>query len=292
MAKAEKAIVGLDIGTTKVCAIVGEINEDEIEITGFGSHPASGMRKGVIVNIENTVRAITRAVEEAELTAGSPIKSVFVGVAGNHIFGVNSHGVVAVKERVEIKEDDLRRCFDAARAMAIPQDRAVIHIMPQEYAVDDQRGIMEPMGMSGVRLEAKVHIVTGAASSLQNIYKCVERAGLGVQEVVLEQLASSEAVLDDDEKELGVALIDIGGGTSDLAIFTNGSLKHSYVLGLGGDHLTNDIAIGLRTPPVEAEKIKKRFGCAMSAMVCEDETIEVPSVGDRRARSLSRQTLC
>lgn len=290
MGKKENLIVGLDIGTTKICCIVGELTAEGIDIIGIGSHPSRGLRKGVVVNIESTVSSIKKAVEEAELMAGCGISSVYAGIAGGHIKGLNSHGVIAVKDS-EVREADVKRVIDAARAVAIPMDREVLHILPQEFIIDDQDGIKQPIGMSGVRLEAKVHIVTGAATSAQNIVKCANQAGLDVNDIVLEQLASAEAVLSFDEKELGVAIVDIGGGTSDIAIFVEGSIRHTAVLSIGGDHLTNDIAIGLRTPTEEAEKIKKKYGCSMSSMVGKDDTVSVPSMGGREPRTLSRQLL-
>lgn len=289
-AKRDNLIVGLDIGTTKICAIVGNVTEEGLDIVGIGTSPSRGLRKGVVINIESTVASIKKAVEEAELMAGCEIKSVYAGIAGGHIKGFNSQGVIAIKNR-EVSSDDVRRVIDAAKAIAIPMDREVIHILPQEFIIDDQDGIREPLGMSGVRLEAKVHIVTGAVASAQNIIKSCNRAGLDVADIVLEQLASSEAVLSADEKELGVALVDIGGGTTDIAIFVDGAIKHTAVLSLGGNHLTNDIAVGLRTPMAEAEKIKQKYGCCMSAIVGKEETIEVPSVGGRKPRVLSRQLL-
>ncbi|AMV73106.1 cell division protein FtsA [Desulfuromonas carbonis] len=288
--RGENLIVGLDIGTTKICAIVGNMTDEGLDIVGIGTSPSKGLRKGVVINIESTVEAIQKALREAELMAGCEIKSVFAGIAGGHIRGFNSQGVIAIKNR-EVNKDDVRRVIDAAKAIAIPMDREVIHILPQEFIIDDQDGIKEPLGMSGVRLEAKVHIVTGAVASAQNIIKSCQRAGVGVADIVLEQLASSEAVLSPDEKELGVALIDIGGGTTDIAIFVDGAIKHTAVLSLGGNHLTNDIAVGLRTPMAEAEKIKQQYGCSLTSMVGKDETIEVPSVGGREARILSRQLL-
>ncbi len=288
--KRENLIVGLDIGTTKICAIVGNVTEDGVDIVGIGTSPSRGLRKGVVINIETTVASIKKAVEEAELMAGCEIKSVYVGIAGGHIKGFNSQGVIAIKNR-EVSSDDVRRVIDAAKAIAIPMDREVIHILPQEFIIDDQDGIREPLGMSGVRLEAKVHIVTGAVASAQNIIKSCNRAGLDVADIVLEQLASSEAVISPEEKEIGVALIDIGGGTTDIAIFVDGAIKHTSVLSLGGNHLTNDIAVGLRTPMAEAEKIKQKYGCCFSSLVGKDETIEVPSVGGRKPRVLSRQLL-
>ncbi len=283
-------IVGLDIGTTKICAVVGEVGEDGIKIVGIGSHPSIGLRKGVVVNIESTVNSIQRAIEEAELMAGCEIKSVYAGIAGSHIKGFNSHGVIAIKGR-EVAQGDINRVIDAARAVAIPLDREVIHILPQEYIVDAQDGILDPLGMTGVRLEAKVHIVTGAVTSAHNIVKCCNRAGLDVCDIVLESLASAEAILSDEEKDLGVALLDFGGGTTDLAIFTGGSIRHTAILGLGGNNLTNDIAVGLRTPMAEAEKIKIRHGCCLNSMIQKDQTIEVPSVGGRKPRIVSRHIL-
>ncbi len=288
--KRENLVVGLDIGTTKICAIVGAITEEGLDVVGIGTSPSRGMRKGVVINIESTVTAIRKALQEAELMAGCEIKSVFAGIAGGHIKGINSQGVIAIKNR-EVTNEDVRRVIDAAKALAIPMDREVIHILPQEFIIDDQDGIKEPLGMSGVRLEARVHIVTGAVASAQNIIKSCNKAGVDVGDIVLEQLASSEAVLTPDEKDLGVALVDIGGGTTDIAIFVDGAIKHTSVLSLGGNHLTNDIAVGLRTPSAEAEKIKQISGCCLSSMVGKDETIEVPSVGGREPRILSRQLL-
>jgi cell division protein FtsA len=288
--KRENLIVGLDIGTTKICAIVGAMTAEGLDIVGIGTSPSRGLRKGVVINIESTVNAIRKAIQEAELMAGCEIKSVFAGIAGGHIKGINSQGVIAIKNR-EVTNEDVRRVIDAAKALAIPMDREVIHILPQEFIIDDQDGIKEPLGMSGVRLEARVHIVTGAVASAQNIIKSCNKAGVDVGDIVLEQLASSEAVLTPDEKDLGVALVDIGGGTTDIAIFVDGAIKHTSVLSLGGNHLTNDIAVGLRTPTAEAEKIKQISGCCLSSMVGKDETIEVPSVGGREPRILSRQLL-
>jgi cell division protein FtsA len=289
-ARKDNLIVGLDIGTTKICAIVGNVTEDAIDIVGIGTSPSRGLRKGVVINIESTVASIRKAVEEAELMAGCEIKSVYAGIAGGHIRGFNSQGIIAIKNR-EVSPEDVKRVIEAAKAIAIPMDREVIHILPQEFIIDDQDGIREPLGMSGVRLEAKVHIVTGAVASAQNIIKSCNRAGLDVADIVLEQLASSEAVLSPDEKELGVALVDVGGGTTDIAIFVDGAIKHTSVLSLGGNHMTNDIAVGLRTPMAEAEKIKQKYGCCLASMIGKDETIEVPSVGGRKPRILSRQLL-
>ncbi len=290
MGKKDPLVVGLDIGTTKICTVVGEMGDGLCDIIGLGTHPSKGLRKGVVVNIESTVQSIKKAVEEAELMAGCHITSVYAGIAGGHIKGINSHGVIAVKNR-EIGPSDIKRVIDAASAVAIPMDREVIHIIPQEFIVDDQDGIKDPVGMSGVRLEGRVHIVTGAITSAQNIIKCANRAGLDVDDIVLEQLGSSEAVLTPEEKDLGVAIIDIGGGTTDLVIFSNGSIKHTAVISLAGNHVTSDISMGLRTPLEEAEKIKIRYGCALTSLVRKDETVEVPSVGGRSPRVLSRQTL-
>jgi cell division protein FtsA len=283
-------IVGLDIGTTKICAVVGEHTEDGLEIIGIGTHPSVGLRKGVVVNIDKTVNSIERAVEEAELMAGCEITSAYVGIAGSHIKGFNSHGVIAIKGE-EVTEEDLERVIDAARAVAIPLDREVIHILPQEYIVDDQPGIMDPVGMTGVRLEAKVHIVTGAVTAAQNLIKCANRAGLDVDDIVLQPLASAEAVLTDEEKDLGVALIDFGGGTTDLAILSEGAIKHTAVLGLGGSNLTYDISVGLRTPMAQADKLKIRHGTCLTSMADPKEMIEVPSVGGRKPRLLSKHIL-
>jgi cell division protein FtsA len=288
--KREAVVVGLDIGTTKICAVVGQINEGQVDIIGLGTYPSKGLRKGVVVNIDSTVLSIKKAIEEAELMAGCQITSVYAGIAGGHIKGINSHGVIAVKNR-EITSNDVKRVIDAASAVAIPMDREVIHIIPQEFIVDEQDGIRDPVGISGIRLEGRVHIVTGAITSAQNIIKCANRAGLDVNDIVLEQLGSSEAVLMPEEKELGVAIIDLGGGTTDLVIFSNGAIKHTAVVALAGNHITNDISMGLRTPLEEAEKIKKRYGCALTSLVQKDEMIEVPSVGGRNPRVLSRQTL-
>jgi cell division protein FtsA len=290
MAKKEDLLVGLDIGTTKICAVVGEPTREGIDIVGIGTHPSVGLRKGVVVDIESTVNSIKRAVEEAELMAGCEINSIYAGIAGGHIQGFNSQGVIAIKSR-EVTQQDIDRVIDAAKAVAIPFDREVIHIIPQEFIIDDQTGIHNPLGMSGVRLEARVHIVTGAVTSAQNIVKCCNRAGLDVCDIVLESLASAEAVLTPQERKLGVALVDFGGGTCDLAIFADSSIRHTSVLSLGGNNLTQDIAVGLRTPIEEAEKIKQRFGCAVTSMIQKDETIQVPSVGGGKPRVLSRKIL-
>jgi cell division protein FtsA len=284
-------IVGLDIGTSKVVAIVGELNaEGEVEIIGIGSHPSRGLKKGVVVNIESTVQSIHRAVEEAELMAGCQIHSVYAGIAGSHVRSLNSHGIVAIRDK-EVTAYDVERVIDAARAVAIPADQKVLHILPQEFIIDNQEGIREPVGMSGVRLEAKVHLVTGAVSAAQNIIKCVRRCGLEVDDIILEQLASSYSVLTDDEKELGVCLVDIGGGTTDIAVFTEGAIRHTAVIPIAGDQVTNDIAVALRTPTQSAEEIKIRYACALRQLANPDEEIEVPSVGQRSPRRLARQTL-
>ncbi|MAT65417.1 MAG: cell division protein FtsA [Gammaproteobacteria bacterium] len=284
-------IVGLDIGTSKVVAIVGEVlPEGGIEIIGIGSHPSRGMKKGVVVNIESTVHSIQRAIEEAELMAGCQIHSVYAGIAGSHIRSLNSHGIVAIRDK-EVTPGDVERVIDAARAVAIPADQKILHILPQEFIIDNQEGIKEPVGMSGVRLEAKVHLVTGAVSAAQNIIKCVRRCGLEVDDIILEQLASSYSVLTEDEKELGVCLVDIGGGTTDMAVFTEGSIRHTSVIPIAGDQVTNDIAVALRTPTQHAEEIKIKYACALTQLASSDDTIEVPSVGDRPARRLARHTL-
>ena len=284
-------IVGLDIGTSKVVAIVGEIGPDGgIEIIGIGSHPSKGLKKGVVVNIESTVQSIQRAVEEAELMAGCQIHSVFAGIAGSHIRSLNSHGIVAIRDK-EVTAGDIERVIDAARAVAIPADQKILHILPQEFVIDNQGGIREPVGMSGVRLEAKVHMVTGAVSAAQNIIKCVRRCGLEVDDIILEQLASSYSVLTDDEKELGVCIVDIGGGTTDIAVFTEGAIRHTAVIPIAGDQVTNDIAVALRTPTQHAEEIKIKYACALTQMASSEESIEVPIVGDRAPRRLARHTL-
>ncbi len=284
-------LVSLDVGTSKVVAIVGEVNsQGTLDVIGIGSHPSRGMKKGVVVNIESTVQSIQRAVEEAELMAGCQIHSVYTGIAGSHIRSLNSHGIVAIKDK-EVTAADVERVIDAARAVAIPADQKILHILPQEFIIDNQEGIKEPIGMSGVRLEAKVHMVTGAVSAAQNIIKCVRRCGLEVDDIILEQLASSYACLTEDEKELGVCLVDIGGGTTDLAVFTDGAIRHTAVIPIAGDQVTNDIAVALRTPTQFAEEIKIKYACALSQLASPDETIEVPSVGERPPRRLSRQTL-
>ena len=284
-------IVGLDIGTSKVVAIVGEIEADgALEVIGIGTHPSRGLKKGVVVNIESTVQSIQRAVEEAELMAGCEIHSVYTGIAGSHVRSLNSHGIVAIRDK-EVTEADVLKVIDAAKAVAIPADQKILHVLPQEYIIDSQEGIRDPIGMSGVRLEARVHIVTGADSAAQNIIKCVERCGLQVEDIVLEQLASSYAVLTDDEKDLGVCIVDVGGGTTDIAVFSQGAIRHTAVIPIAGDQVTNDIAVSMRTPTQYAEDIKIRYACALSQLANPDETIEVPSVGDRPPRRLARQTL-
>ncbi len=287
----KRTIVGLDIGTSKVLALVAELNQDgSIEVVGLGSHSSKGMKKGVVINIESTVQSIQRAIEEAELMAGNQINSVFVGIAGSHIRSLNSHGIVAIKDN-EVMSADLERVIEAAQAVAIPADQRVLHVLPQQYLIDNQEGIREPLGMSGVRLEAKVHLVTCAVNAVQNIEKCIRRCGLEVENVILEQLASSYAVLTEDERDLGVCLVDIGGGTTDVAIFVEGSIEHTGVITIAGDQVTNDIAMALRTPTQHAEDIKIRYACALAQLAGAEERIKVPSVGDRPPRDLSRQAL-
>jgi cell division protein FtsA len=284
-------IVGLDIGTSKVVAIVGEVREDgTLEVIGLGSHPSRGLKKGVVVNIESTVHSIQRAVEEAELMAGCQIDAVYAGIAGSHIRSLNSHGIVAIRDK-EVTPADIERVLDAAQAMAIPADQKILHILPQEYVIDHQEGVKEPLGMSGVRLEAKVHLVTCAVNSAQNIEKCVRRCTLEVRDVILEQLASSYAVLTEDEKDLGVCLVDIGGGTTDVAIFTEGAIRHTANIPIAGDQVTNDIAMALRTPTPHAEELKIKYACALTQLAGAEETIQVPGVGDKPPRALSRQAL-
>ncbi|OLC40283.1 MAG: cell division protein FtsA [Nitrospirae bacterium 13_1_40CM_4_62_6] len=292
MAKRDHIVVGLDIGTTKICAIVAEVTEEgTVNVVGVGSSPSRGLRKGVVVNIESTVESIKKAVEEAELMAAVQINSVYTGIAGSHISGENSRGVVALKKQ-EVTRVDVQRAVDTARSVAVlPSDRRILHVLPREFMVDDQDGIREPLGMSGSRLEVDVHIITGAVTSAQNIIKSVNRAGLDVVDMVLQPLASSEAVLTPEERELGVAMVDLGGGTTDLAIFAEGSIRHTAVLPIGGQHLTTDLAIGLRTPQGEAERLKIRKGVALAELVKDDEMVDVPGVGDRPARTLSRKLL-
>ena len=290
-ANKNRIIVGLDIGTSKVVAIVGEINpEGRLEIIGLGSHGSKGLKKGVVVNIESTVQSIQRAIEEAELMAGCQIQSVYAGIAGSHIRSMGSHGIVAIRDR-EVFQPDIDRVIDAAQAVAIPADQKILHILPQEFIIDTQEGVKEPLGMSGVRLEAKVHLVTCAVNAAQNIEKCIKQCGLGVDDIILEQLASSYSVLTEDEKDLGVCMVDIGGGTSDIAIYTQGAIKHTAVIPIAGDQVTNDIAMALRTPTQNAEEIKIKYACALGSLAGENETIKVPSVGEREDRSLSRQAL-
>lgn len=284
-------IVGLDIGTTKIAALVGEVASDGfIEIIGVGTHPSRGLKRGVVVNIEATVQSIQRAIEEAELMAGCEIRSAYTGIAGSHIRSINSHGIVAIRDN-EVGEPDIDRVIDAAKAVAIPADQKILHILPQEFIIDNQEGIREPVGMSGVRLEAKVHIVTGAVSAAQNIVKCVQRCGLEIDDIILEQLASSHSVLTDDEKDLGVCMIDIGGGTTDIAIFTDGAIRHTAVIPIAGDQVTNDIAVALRTPTNNAEEIKIKHSSAVLHSVKPEETIEVSSVARRPSRLLSKKAL-
>ncbi|HQQ61954.1 MAG TPA: cell division protein FtsA [Pseudomonadales bacterium] len=291
MSADKNRIVGLDIGTSKVVALVGELDADgNLEIIGIGSHKSTGLKKGVVVNIESTVQSIQRAIEEAELMAGCQIHSVYAGIAGSHIRSLNSHGIVAIRDR-EVQAADVERVIDAAQAVAIPADQKVLHILPQDYIIDNQEGVREPLGMSGVRLEAKVHLVTCAVNAVQNIEKCIRRCGLEVEDIILEQLASSYAVLTDDEKELGVCLVDIGGGTTDIAVFTEGSIKHTAVIPIAGDQVTNDIAMALRTPTPFAEEIKIKYACALTQLARADEIIKVPGVGERISRELSRQAL-
>jgi cell division protein FtsA len=292
-AKGRQVIAGLDVGTTKSCCVIAEWSPvGNLDIIGVGVSPCRGLRKGVVVNIDSTVESIKHAVSEAEEMAGVEIASVLVGIAGGHIRGVNSRGVIAVSgKHREVGQHDIDRALDAARAISLPQDREVIHVLPQTYVVDDQDGVKEPRGMSGVRLEVEVHLVTGATTSVRNVIRSVNRAGLQVQDVVLEALASAEAIIGEEEKELGVLIIDLGGGTTDVALFRDGAVWYTGVLPLGGDHISNDIAVGLRTPTSDTEELKKRHGCALTALVHEDETVEVPSVGGRKARRLSRQIL-
>ncbi|MDR1685082.1 MAG: cell division protein FtsA [Desulfovibrio sp.] len=289
MAKAP-LIIGLDIGTTKICAVVGEAGENGVDIVGIGTSPSTGLRKGVVVNIGETVKSVQKALEEAELMAGCSIRSVYAGIAGSHIKSVNSNGVIAIQGG-EVTQRDVDRALEAAGAVAIPMDREIIHTLPQEFIVDDQQGIIHPLGMSGVRLEVKVHIVTGAVTSFQNIVKTCHNSGLDVADIVLESMASAKAVLTEEERELGVALVDLGGGTTDIAVFSGDAVMHTGALPLGGQNLTKDIASGLRTPLIEAERIKVKYGCAMADMVSMDEIIEVSTVGGRESRRLSRKLL-
>lgn len=283
-------IVGLDIGTSKVNALVGEVKPDGIEVIGVGVYPSLGLKRGVVVNIDATVDSIQQAVAEAEAMAGYPVRSVYTGIAGNHIRSLNSHGIVAIQNQ-EVTHADVERVIDAARAVAIPADQKILHILPQEFIIDSQEGIREPIGMSGVRLEAKVHMVTGAVSAAQNIIKAIQRCGLEVTEIILEQLASSQSVLTEDEKELGVCLIDIGGGTTDIAIFTEGAIRFTSVIPIAGDQVTNDIAVALRTPTQSAEQIKRKYACALAELASQEELVEVSGVGDRPGKTLSKRAL-
>lgn len=284
-------VVGLDIGTTKVCALAAEVtDENRIKIVGIGTNPSKGLKKGAVVNIEDTVESIKKAVQKAGQMAGVEIKSVYTGIAGGHITGLNSRGVVAIKNQ-DVTMTDIDRAIEAARTVAIPPDREILHVIPQEFIVDGQDGIKNPLGISGVRLEVQVHIITGAITAVQNIVKSVNRAGLEVLDIILQPLASSEAVLTMDEKDLGVVLVDVGGGTTDMAIFVNGAVSHTAVIGIGGNHLTNDIAVGLRTPTAEAERLKLQHGCALASLAKENGPIEVLSVGGRPSRLISRQAI-
>lgn len=290
--KMEKNIIaGLDIGTSKVVALIGEVHDDtSIEVIGLGVHPSTGLKKGVVVNIEATIRSIQRATEEAELMAGCDIHSVYTGIAGAHVRSLNSHGIVAIKDR-EVVPMDIDRVIEAAKAVAIPADQKILHILPQQFIIDDQGGIREPIGMSGVRLEAKVHMVTGAVSAAQNIIKCVRRCGLEVADIILEQLASSHSVLTDDEKELGVCLVDIGGGTTDIAVFCDGAIRHTAVIPIAGDQVTNDVAIALRTPTQSAEVLKKKYGSVSNRLSDGNDVIDVPGVTDQSGRQLTKRAL-
>jgi cell division protein FtsA len=286
----EDLLVGIDIGTSKVVTLVGEASPEGINLIGFGSHPSQGLKKGVVVNIESTVQSIQRSVEDAELMAGCEIYSAFTGIAGSHIRSINSHGIVAIRDR-EVTLNDVDRVLDAAKAIAIPADQKILHVLPQEYTIDNQDSIREPVGMSGVRLEAKVHIVTGAVSAAQNIMKCMKRCGLVTSDIVLEQFASSQSILSDDEKELGVCMIDIGGGTSDIAIFTNGAIRYTAVIPVAGDQVTNDIAIALRTPTRHAEEIKIKYGYALQDLVDTGQMIEIPTLGGSTGKRLPQRAL-
>jgi cell division protein FtsA len=292
-ANGRAVIAGLDVGTTKICCVIAEPTPTGgLDIVGVGVSPSRGLRKGVVVNIDSTVEAVRQAVAEAEQVAGVEIASVVAGIAGGHIRGINSRGVVAVSgKHREVSQADVDRALEAAKAINLPPDREIIHVLPQTFVVDDQDGVKEPVGMSGVRLEVEVHLVTGANTSVQNVIRSVNRAGLAVQDIVLEPLASSEAVISPEEKELGILLIDLGGGTTDAALFRDGAIWYTGILPLGGDHISNDIAVGLRTPTSDAEELKKRYGCALTALVREEETVDVPSVGGRKPRQLSRQIL-
>lgn len=284
-------LVGIDIGTSKVVTLVGEMtNDGSLNVIGYGSHPSQGLKRGVVVNIESTVQSIQRSVEDAELMAGCEIYAAYTGIAGSHIRSINSHGIVAIRDH-EVTQQDVERVIDAAKAIAIPADQRILHVLPQEYIIDNQDSIREPVGMSGVRLEAKVHIVTGAVSAAQNIVKCMKRCGLSTNDIVLEQFASSQSILSEDEKELGVCMIDIGGGTSDIAIFTDGAIRYTAVIPIAGDQVTNDIAIALRTPTRNAEEIKIKFGCALQDLVDSNQMIDIPALGDRAGRRLPQRAL-
>lgn len=290
MKEQEEIVVGLDIGTTKICTVVAEVSGGKVNIIGIGSHPSIGLRKGVVVNIDSTVDSIKKAVQDAELMAGCEISSVYAGIAGGHITGFNSHGVIAIKGS-EITQADVNRVIEAARAVAIPMDREVIHVLPQEFIIDGEAGIQNPVGMAGVRLEARIHIVTGAVTSAQNIVKCANQAGLDVCDIILEPIASCESVLTPEEREVGTGLIDLGGGTTDLAVFSGNTIRHTFVLSLGGNNMTNDISVGLRVPMAEAERIKKEHGTCASDRIKSDETIDLPDIGSRKGKKLPRQIL-
>ncbi|MBU6469015.1 MAG: cell division protein FtsA, partial [Betaproteobacteria bacterium] len=284
-------LVGLDIGTSKIVVIVAEIlPEGGFDVIGIGQHPSKGLKKGVVVNIEATVNSIHRAIEEAELMANIKISEVITGIAGSHIKSFNSHGMVAIKDK-EVAEGDVERVLETARAVSIPTDQQILHILTQEFVIDGQEDVKEPIGMSGVRLEVKVHIVTGAVSAAQNIMKCVRRCGLEVRDLILQPLASSVAVLTEDEKDLGVCLVDIGGGTTDIAVFVGGAIRHTAIIPIAGDQITNDIAMALRTPTKDAEEIKIAHGCALRHLADADQLLEVPGVGDRGPRQMSKHTL-
>jgi len=290
--KKHDTVVGLDIGTTKICAIIGEVQEDAtLHIVGVGAHPCRGLKKGVVVNIDSTVESIRQAVEEAQLMAGVDIASAYVGIAGGHITGLNSTGIIAVKNQ-EITLREINQVIDAARAVSLPMDREVIHVLPQEFVVDDQEGILDPLGMSARRLEARVHIVTAAVASAHNIVKCVHKAGLEVEDIVLQQLASGEAALTADERDLGAVIVDIGGGTTDIALLTGNSVKHTAVLAVGGNHITNDLAFGLSIAAPEAERLKKVYGCAYRSLIDPQEPVEVQGTSDRHPHKLTRLELC
>lgn len=289
----ENLLVGLDIGTTKIAVIISELQEsEEPKIVGIGTSRSEGLKRGVVINLEKTVESIAKAVEDAELMAGVKVNSVFAGIAGDHIRSINSRGVIAIsRSGNEIHPSDVQRVINASRTVALPMDREIIHVLPQEYTVDDQSGIKDPVGMAGVRLEAEVHIVTGAVTSAQNVYRSVKKAGLEVCDLVLQSLASSYALLSPEEQEMGIALLDLGGGTTDIAIFHDGSIRHTAVIGVGGKNVTNDIAIGLRTSVEQAEEIKKSYGCALSGLVNSDEMIQVPGVRGGEPKDISRSVL-